>query len=192
MVTRQEFESALSKTRSPGQRVAILGALLARESKLGQRLAVVGGSALSLYTGGAYFSKDIDIIGKRSRVTPVLRRWRFKPVGRGSRGYWVRGDLGILVDVIDRSDYVGRTEATRVQTTSHGPVRVAAVEDLIVRRLIFAKRGRTAELLNQAALLWVRFGPELDTEYLDYQVGYEGVADQYLEMRKRAAVVSGR
>jgi hypothetical protein len=190
MLTRHEFEVALAAARSRGERVAVFGALLARESKLGERLVILGGSAISAYTDGIYVSEAIDVVGRSSRLTPVLRRWGFGYAERGHRGYWTRDDLGILVDVIDRPTYVGLDKATRTQGTAHGPVRVAAVEDLIVRRLIFAKRDRSAELLDQAALLWVRFGPEVDTDYLDYQVRFEDVGDLYREMQRRAARVS--
>lgn len=190
MVTRAELETALRRVRTPGEKVAVFGALLARESKLGDRLVVVGGSAISVYTGGAYVSEDVDVVGKRSRLAPVLQRWGFKPSEGRSRGYWIRDDLGLLVDIIDRADYVGLPQATRTQVTRYGPVRVAAVEDLIIRRLVFAKRQRSSELVDQAVLLWVRFGVELDTEYLDYHVRDEDLADLYREMIRRAAAVS--
>lgn len=195
MTSRLEFEKAIRGARSPGERVAVLGALLARESRLGNKLVIVGGSALSVYSAGAYVSKDIDIVGKRARLEPVLRRWGFERKQRGSRAYLVHDDLGILVDVIDREDYVGLGGSTRTETTAFGAVRIAAVEDLIIRRLIFAKRERSADLLNQASLLWARFGAELDTDYLGYHVTFEGVADAYREMRRRAEVLgplSGR
>jgi hypothetical protein len=192
MVTRREFEAALAATRLPGERVAVFGALLARDSKLGDRLVVVGGSAISIYTEGTYVSQDIDIVGRASRLAPVLKRWGFEYAERGHRGYWTRDDLGILVDVIDRSDYVGLLGATRTAATAYGPVRVAAVEDLIVRRLVFAKRDRNVELLDQAALLWARFGREVDTEYMDYQIRFEDVLDMYREMQRRAERASKR
>jgi hypothetical protein len=190
MVTRQEFERVLKRAKSAGERVAVLGALLARASGLGDRLVVVGGSAISVYTGGAYVSEDIDIVGRKDRLAPVLRRWGFEFDEVKGRGYWIRADLKILVDVIDRAAYVGLAQGTRTQATRAGPVRVAAVEDLIVRRLIFAKRGRNPELLDQATLLWLRYGSELDRVYLDYQVRYEDVADLYRDLMRRAKSVS--
>jgi hypothetical protein len=192
MVTRPEFEEALSKAPTPGERVALLGALLARESGLGDRLVVVGGSAISVYTDSAYVSKDIDIVAKKERITPVLRRWGFGFDERQGRGYWVRDDLRIMVDLINRSDYVGLTAGTGRRSTPAGPVRIAAVEDLILRRLIFAKRGRNPELLNQATLLWLRYGRELDTEYLESQSRYEDVEDLYLDLKQRATTTPNR
>jgi hypothetical protein len=191
MRVRRDIEAALARARSPGERVAFLGALLASESKLGDRLHVVGGSAISVYTEGAYVSKDIDVVGPVRRISPVLRRWGFRQVDRKDRRYWARDDLGILIDIIDRADYVGLAEGTRLEQTAYGPVRISAVEDLIVRRLVFAKRGRNRELLDQATLLWVRFGKELDQEYLDYHVRFEDVLDTFSEMKRRASRASG-
>ncbi len=187
MVTRREFERALERASSPGERVAIFGALLANDTGLRDRLVVVGGSAISVYTNGAYVSEDIDIVAPESRATPCLKRWGFVLRSEGPRRYWVRSDLGILVDLIDRKDYVGLADGTRLEQTEHGPVRIAALEDLIVRRLVFAKRDKSPALLDQAVLLWVRFGRDLDEEYLAYHVRYEGVADLYDEMKRRAS-----
>jgi hypothetical protein len=121
-----------------------------------------------------------------------LQRWGFAGAERGSRGCWVRDDLRILLDVIDRADYVGLAESIRTETTAYGPVRVAAVEDLILQRLIFAKRERQAERLAQAALLWIGFGKELDTDSLAYQIRYEDVSDRFREMTCRAEAISPR
>lgn len=192
MASRGEVERAIRNAASAGERVAALGALLAKDSGLGNKLVVVGGSALSVYTAGAYVSQDIDVIGKEEKLVPVLRRWGFEPKERAGRRYWIRDDLGLLIDIIDREDYVGLAGSIRVESTPFGPVSIAAVEDLIVRRLIFAKRDRSAELLNQAVLLWIRFGRELDEEYLAYHVRFEGILDTYREMLSRAELLSRR
>lgn len=186
MRSSKDLVQALSKARTHGERVALLGALLAKDSGLGDTLVIVGGSALSVYTHGAYVSKDIDIVGVAKRLAPTLRRWGFHRKVRQGRGYWVRDDLGLLIDVIDRQDYVGLNDATRVEETRFGPVRIAAVEDLIIRRLVFAKRTRRRELLDQATLLWIRFGSELDVEYLDYHARFEDVQDLFRLMKRRA------
>lgn len=190
MASREDFERAIRRAISAPERVTVLGAMLARDSGLGDKLVIVGGSAVSVYTAGAYVSKDIDVVGGERRLAPTLRRWGFKAEERSGRRYWVRDDLGLLIDIIDREDYVGLADSVRVESTRFGPVRIAAVEDLIVRRLIFAKRDRSAKLLNQAVLLWIRFGRDVDEEYLDYHVRFEDIADTYREMRRRAMLAS--
>lgn len=190
MASREDFERAIRRAISAPERVTVLGAMLARDSGLGDKLVIVGGSAVSVYTAGAYVSKDIDVVGGERRLAPTLRRWGFEAEERSGRRYWVRDDLGLLIDIIDREDYVGLADSVRVESTRFGPVRIAAVEDLIVRRLIFAKRDRSAKLLNQAVLLWIRFGRDVDEEYLDYHVRFEDIADTYREMRRRAMLAS--
>lgn len=186
MVSRKAFDRAVAEAGSSGERVAVFGALLAKDSGLDDRLVIVGGSAITVYTGGAYVSEDIDLVAPKPRVTPTLRRWGFVRHSSGPRGYWSRSDLGLLVDVIDREDYVGLATGTQVEETAHGPVRIAALEDLILRRLIFAKREKSSKLLDQAALLWQRFGTGLDEDYLSYHVRFEGVEDTFIEMKQRA------
>lgn len=185
MISKRQFERALALTRSHGEKVALVGALLARDARLTDRLVVVGGSAISIYTQGAYVSKDLDIVASARKLEPSLRRWGFHRAERGARTYWVRDDLGLLIDNIDRADYVGLNDATRVAETRSGPVRVAALEDLIVRRLVFAKRSRRRALLDQATLLWIRFGEDLDSEYMAYHARFEEVEDLFREVIKR-------
>lgn len=175
MADRDAFERMVSRETNPGRRAALVGAWLARSS--GAAVVVVGGSAISVYTDGLYVSEDIDVVAPRSRLSGPLRRWGFRFEERGSRGYWVHPRLRLLVDVINRSDYVGRTERLQTVVTPAGPVQIAAVEDLIIRRLIFAKRDRRRASFDQAALLWLRFGPSLDLDYLAYLARYEGVED---------------
>jgi hypothetical protein len=191
MVTRTEFERAVRSARSAGERVAFLGALLARASGLGEKLVVVGGSALSVYSGGAYVSEDVDLVGRATELVPVLQRWGFTPREVGHRRYWVHEELGFFLDLIDRPEYVGLSEGTRIEETAFGPVRLSAPEDLILRRLILAKRQRQSEPLDQAVLLWHRFGQDLDDEYLSYHIRFEDIGDMYQEMLRRAERLSG-
>lgn len=189
MVDRAGFDRALTAARTWADRVAFFGALLARDSRLGKRLVVVGGSALSIYTAGGYVSKDVDVFAPRPRVEPTLRRWGFRFEGERERGYWVRADLALLIDIIDRPDYVGLVEGIHTEPTPYGPVRIAAVEDLLLRCLVFALRTRRRELLEQAALLWVRFGQALDREYLEVSARREGVEDLLRTVVERGRLV---
>lgn len=175
MADRDPFERMVSRETNPGRRAALVGAWLARASRAA--VVVVGGSAISVYTDGLYVSEDIDVVAPRSRLSGPLRRFGFQFEERGSRGYWVHPRLRLLVDVIDRPDYVGLTEHLQTVVTPAGPVQIAAVEDLIIRRLIIAKRDRRRASFDQAALLWLRFGPSLDTDYLAHLARYEGVED---------------
>lgn len=185
MVSRAEFEKAVASESTPEDRIVVFGALLARTSGLRGSLVIVGGSAISVYTSGGYVSEDIDLVGQKSRITPVLERWGFRIDEQGSRPYWVRKDLGLLVDLVGGSRSTGLESHVTTFRTAYGPVCVAAPEDLVIRRLILAKRDRREEHLNQAVLLVEQAGEGIDIEYLEVLVRYEGVEDVYRELRTR-------
>lgn len=187
-VTKAEFESAIKSTTAPELRSAVLGALLAGAT--GSNPVITGGSAIAIRTEGRFVTKGVDIIGLASRISPVLRRWGFVREVK-ERGYWTRRDLGLLVDVINRADYPGLESGLLTFHTPYGPVRVAASEDLILRRLIYwstgGKRGYTLDqLMDQAVTLFLDQRGALDDEYLEVWVRQEGVEMAYSELRRRA------
>jgi hypothetical protein len=187
MLTKAEFDEALRPVSNRGERIATFGALLARESRLGSKLVVAGGSAIMVYSQGRYSSDDIDLVGEKRRIVPVLRRWGFTPEeDPDGRVYWRRDDLALAVDIIARPGRVGSGTSGPARTimTREGPVRVSAVEDLIVRRLVFWSRGGRPELIDQAVGLLVEHGDEVDLEYLEGEVRYEKVEDAYRELRR--------
>ena len=66
-MTLEDFRALVLARSEPYIRDRAFGALLARETGLGEeRLAVVGGSALEIYTAGDYVSEDIDIVAEDS------------------------------------------------------------------------------------------------------------------------------
>jgi hypothetical protein len=192
-ISRSTFEEAISSTIEPHERTAILGALLTKAVGSRSIVVVVGGSAIAIWTHGEYVSGDIDIIGLSDRLAPVLKSWGFVPEVEGARRYWSHRASGLAVDLINRNDYVGHFEGTLTIETRYGPVRIAAVEDLILRRLIFWKREGRPELMDQAILLFVDNRSRLDREYLAVMTRREDVLDAYREMERLAALaVSGR
>src|SRR5690242_3698968 len=98
---RRAFRRALRDAPSEGARIAWFGALLARESGLRDQLIIVGGSAIEIYlTSSRYVSEDIDIVGEKRAIAPVLRRWGFiEKEGRDRRVYWMKRGLG-YVDLV--------------------------------------------------------------------------------------------
>jgi hypothetical protein len=69
--------------------------------------------------------------------------------------------------------------------TPYGPVRLAAVEDLIIKRLAEAKhwQGRRQEAFEQAALLASELAGDLDDKYLDLRAKQEDVIDILADLR---------
>lgn len=188
MVEQEEFDSYLRAAHRSDQRFALLGALLAKETGLGDKLVVVGGSAITIYSYGLYVSGDIDVVGGRAKIAAALDTWGFRHDGR----YWVRKDLGLVVEPVS-DEYAGLASATTRVSTAVGPVRVAAPEDLIVRRLIYSKGEfgeKSRRAMDEAVLLFKRFEPDLNSIYLSEQVGYEELGEAFSEMVRRAKLTS--
>jgi hypothetical protein len=139
-------------------------ALLGREAGApAEGFVVVGGSAIEAYTTGRYASGDIDIVATHGeRVEEVLRAWGFRRHGR----VWTNEELRLVVDLV-KLPYTGNLEKTRVLLTSFGPVRLAAVEDLLVKRLSSAKHWKQPGDLEQAKLLALQFFDSIDWAYVE-------------------------
>ncbi|MGC2034988.1 MAG: hypothetical protein WA761_06045 [Thermoplasmata archaeon] len=188
MVSRSQFDRAIRGARRRDERIAVFAAMLAKDAGLDRSMIVTGGSGVTLRTHGRFTSKDIDIVGPRSAIAPVLKGWGFvEEEGEKHRRYWNRGDLQLSVDIIDRRDYVGLTEGIETISTPHGPARVAATEDLIVRRLVFWQRERKHQFMDQAVVLYLEDTESIDTDYLQFEVRRERVQKAYAEMLALAA-----
>ena len=174
-----EFDKNIASAPNPENRISWFGALLARESRT--EVEIVGGSAIEIYlSSSAYVSQDVDLVGRKDRITPVLRRWRFEQrEGRSHRVYWFKRDIG-LVDIVGAGDRSGLRP--RELKTPFGPVLVSAVEPLIVRRLMRAQRDRSEELYEQAVGL-AKLG-SIDWEYLEAMIKYEGASPILKKLRK--------
>jgi hypothetical protein len=126
------------------------------------------------------------VVGGKAKIVPVLRRWGFRYDGR----YWRRDDLGLMVE-LGRPRYFGSVARLARFDTRAGPVRLAGPEDLVVRRLVYAKGEhgvKSRKALDEAVLLWNRFEGTLDAEYLAREVRFERVQAPYDEMVRRARV----
>jgi hypothetical protein len=169
-VDAREFAREIRKAPAPEDCIAWFGALLTVQSR--KRVEVVGGSAIEIYlSSSSYVSEDIDLVGDRASIEPVLHRWNFRRLeGRSSRLYWSHELVG-LVDLVGGADRSGLPP--RTVATPHGPVSLSAPEPLIVRRLVRASREKSTELFRQAVEL-ARLG-DLDWEYLGSEARYEKV-----------------
>lgn len=174
-----EFDKIIASAPKPEDRVAWFGALLAKGARTS--VEIVGDSAIELYlTSAEYVSQDVDLVGRKDRIAPVLRRWKFRQVqGRSHRVYWVKKPIG-LVDMVGPGDRSG-LRPHQVETP-YGPVLVSAVEPLILRRLIRASRENSDELYDQAVRLARR--RKLDWEYLETMSRFEGVTSSLESLRK--------
>lgn len=183
MTTVADVARVLESTPEKYNRTLYFAALLARAS--GSEVVVVGGSAIEIYTRGGYVSGDIDIRADRGAIHRTLRRWGFEDHGR----LWIRKDWQIAIDVVG-DQYSGDTYRATSVLTPHGPVRLAVVEDLFVKRLASAKHWRVRVALDEADLLWRDYRRDMDEAYLDRQARAYDVTDLLAEFRRQS--LSGR
>jgi hypothetical protein len=157
--------------------------MLATETGLGpDGLTVVGGSALEIYTTGVYVSDDVDlIVADRQRVAEVLRSWGFKLKGM----YWTSPDFRPSVQIVGKYDS-GSRRLSQVVFTRYGSVRLAAIEDIVVKRLIEARHWNRPEALAEAMLAVSRYGADLDWDYINDIARRDLVADLAEDVRRRA------
>jgi hypothetical protein len=179
MTTAEEVGRILRSTPKSYDRILYFGALLARES--GSEVVIVGGSAIEVYTRGDYVSGDIDIRAERPAVRLALSHWEFLDQGR----LWTRADWKIAVDVVGNR-YTGDPYRATTISTPYGPVQIAVVEDLFVKRLAAAKHWQVRAALVEAELLWRDYLDTMDVEYLDRQAVTYKVQDLLALVREKA------
>ncbi|MFZ1022526.1 MAG: hypothetical protein WAN87_00115 [Thermoplasmata archaeon] len=178
MTSAEEVERVLTSDPSPDQRILNFAGLLQRDS--GSEVIIVGGSAIEVHSRGKYHSDDLDLRGDREAIRRVLARWGFRNAGK----IWLREDWKIAVDVVG-TKYTGDPyRAVRVET-KFGPVRVAVVEDLIIKRLAEAKHWKTKKAIQEAAVLWADYRDRIDFEYLNRQAREYDVVDLLADFRER-------
>lgn len=177
MTTFEEVSQILSRESERDRQILAFAALLTRETK--SEVIVVGGSAIEIYTKGGYASGDIDIVGNREAIHRVLSGWHFEDKGM----LWIQKVWKLAVDV--RGDvYSGSRYRLSTIQTPFGPVLVAGIEDLIVKRLAEVKHWHVKAALEEAALLWTTNRDRVDELYLEEQATSYDVLDVLSDLRK--------
>lgn len=184
----EEVGSILSEQKEKYWKTLVFATLLAQEADLDDTgMIVVGGSAIEIYTKGGYLSGDIAILGDAKRLLPVLEQWRFTKTGR----IWYRRDWNIAVDVMSK-EYHGDWGHTNIYSSPYGSIRVAAIEDLLVSRLISAKYWQIPTDIEHAVLLAVDYDSIIDWEYVTERAKREEVDELLPELHRRVTVVRKR
>jgi hypothetical protein len=182
MRLQADVERALKAAASSTDRILYLAAMLSTElTRPEGSVIVVGGSAIEVYTLGAYTSGDIDLVVPRKFAAGILESWGFVTEGRT----WRHKAWKLDVDLVGGT-YHGSSERLREIATPYGRVRLASSEDLLVNRLIEAKhwQGRKQEAFEQAVLLAKECGGQFDNDYLDYRAKKEDIIDILEDLRE--------
>lgn len=182
MTELDEVRRILNGIDEPTERQLRFAAILARELDVPSKdFIVVGGSATAIYTDGRYASGDIDAVltSHHEERTRVLRRWGFTQQGR----QWYNEGLDIYLDFV-KPPYTGDISRTQVIATPDGQVRVAAVEDLLVKWLMSAKWWRAPKDADHARLLAAANRDRIDWAYVQLRSEEGEVADFLAALRK--------
>ena len=176
----KEVREKLEVVEDPTKKRMYFAALLGQAAGVApDDLIVVGGSAIEFYTVGAYTSGDIDIVSPAAdRLRGVLRSWSFQREGR----VWVHEELGIVVDLV-RGPYTWDEGRTQLLETPYGPVRVAALEDLLVKRLVSTKHWERRGDFQHALLLGDLYADRMDWDYVEKMSRQQEVLDMLDSLR---------
>lgn len=163
---KQQIFELIRGTESPMKRqlltVGLVSDLLQKRGK--ESPVIIGDLALSYYTREVYFTADIDLAySDREALDEVLTEIDFVKKGR----YWVNEDLNIAIEV---PVGVLVEEDAPLEIVEHGPqlqCKVIGIEDLIIDRLNACKHWKSEIDCEMAELLLMRYGKELDWNYLE-------------------------
>jgi len=179
--TYEAVVAELKSARNETERRLHFSALLAKAGEVAaDDFIIVGGSAIEIYTRGEYTSGVIDIVlSPRWDLAKTLLGWRFTKQGR----LWINDDLKIVVDFV-AYPYTYDQSKTQVLVTPYGSVRIAAIEDLLIKRLLSAKYWKRAGDLEHAKMLAVLYRDRIDWGYVEQlATRFEG-ADVLSDLRK--------
>jgi hypothetical protein len=175
--------SLILAEQAPDQRLRIFTALLTSESGLGtDGLMVVGGSAIEIYTGGSYVSGDVDYVtDSRRSIANVLQGWKFRDEGK----WFSKREWSLFVDIMETRG-TGSRRLTRVITTKVGPFRIAAIEDLLIKRVREAVNWQDRQEAFDQAVLLARHADTVDWEYIRFYATKEEWLTQYEQLRRES------
>ncbi len=174
----RELKTAL-RGRPRDERKLLLVGVLNKYLLGGREAVLVGGALVEFYTSGGYVTGDIDVVGDRDRIVPLLEAAGFK---RNARTWW-NTDLELVVDIAGR-DLRRTEEVVRVEFAGYS-IPTVTLEDLIVDRLLAAKYWKSRTDWEQAVLLLRAHQNRVDSASLERKAGQNDVAD-WLENLIRA------
>jgi hypothetical protein len=179
MRNSQEVGAIVLQEKRPERRILVFAGLLAEA--LGRTgVIVVGGSAIEILTAGGYVSGDVDLVVESpEEAKRILEAWGFDKGGR----LWARPDWDLYIDIVGRA-YTGSTARTREVKTPFGSVRIAGVEDCLVKRLASAKHWRIPQDLDHAEMLLRQYRESIDWDYLRDRAKYYDVTEVLADLEK--------
>lgn len=163
------------------RKIWVLAQLTRRLAETGIRPILVGGTAVALYTAGAYVTADMDVVASdRQRVGQTLREMGFQPAGR----HWVHPQWEVAIEIPD-TDLAGDPErVAQIEMDDGSVVYCIGIEDLLIDRLSAAVHWRSQEDRRWANELLRLHAAQVDWQYLRERAGREGVLALLEEMER--------
>ena len=164
-----KFEEILALDDGPARTAALVAWLQSLFDDRETTPVVVGGAAVELYTGGAYTTGDIDLVGTVSPgAAQALRKAGFERQGR----HWILEAGQIFVEF--PGEALDPEEKASWLDFEGYPLRVISVEDLLVDRLGAWEYWQSAVDGVNALLLWNIQKDRIDVARLERQVSKAG------------------
>lgn len=137
---------------------------------------LVGGTAVSFYTGGKYATRDIDMISPSGRATDsIMSNLGFSKHGKD----FINHSLKIYIEFPNSS--LGPTEKIKVIRIEKHALKIISIEDLIIDRLCAFKFWKSSiDGVNAMMLMSIE---TVDEERLESRASEEDVLDtmDYIE-----------
>jgi hypothetical protein len=150
-------------------------------SALGISVAVVGGLAVSYWTGAQYVTTDIDVLMPSSpEAEEVLEKLGFRREGR----VWVLDEPLEIVFEAPGSFPDKGDEIEEVETPQGRKLRLLKVEDMVLWRLREVLDWRYSDAIHQT--IWLLEAPMLDRSRLESRAEEEGLLDPLKLLEERA------
>lgn len=139
---------------------------------------IMGDTAVSVHTQGAYVGKDLTmVLGDHPDVDEVMTRLGF--VRKPNR--WFQEDLNLFVpDQPSEIDQQARIQEVLVEET---PVLVIAAEDALIERLVLQRDTQDVKH-GLTALLIALSNEDMDLEYLMLQAYRAGIFEGLMGLRE--------
>lgn len=165
-----EFNEIIKMREGP-ERTAAIAQWVQSLYREGDIPVLVGGSAVELYTGGAYTTGDLDFVGHV--LTPVkkaLVKAGFTRLGR----HWIHEKARIFLEY--PSDSLGVGERKALISVGRFRVQIVSPEDLIVDRLVAFQHWESSVDGINSFLLYRIQRDHLDDEHLEKRAEDEDVS----------------
>jgi hypothetical protein len=171
------FENVLKMAEGPERTAAIAQWLQALYLEMDIPV-LVGGSAVELYTGGAYTTYDLDFVGNvTSLAKKALTRAGFVRHGKN----WIHEGAKIFLEFPSSS--LGEDEREAVLTIGRFRIRIVCPEDLLVDRLAAWKHWESPVDGVNSLLLFRAQSDSMDKDHLAKRALAEDVVDALAAVR---------